>query len=114
MGRTKQLGGEAFDNSLIFKEEGEAVDIIRRGVYIRTFSEKQHGAKFEEMAAEYCANRKDGPYDVVDSSKIPAVKVVYREKTESGAYIDKEKLFEDKYAAHFFNNEVHGTILVAD
>ena len=114
MGKKRNLGAGTFDQSLIFTKPGEATDVIQGKRYIRTFNYKQHGAKFDELAHKYVEGRTDGPYDLVDSSKIPAVKVLYREKQEGGAYVDKEKVFTDKYAAHFFNNEVHGTIVVAE
>lgn len=101
------------DKSLVFTKKGEAVDVLKGDTYIRTFSEKKHGKDFEEIAEQFVRGRKDGEYQIVDSSTVPAVKVLYRERNEDGVYVDRTRVFKDKREAHFFNTEVHGTIVVA-
>lgn len=110
----KQIGEfNPNDKRWIFENKGEAVDILKGRIYVRTFSAKNHGEYFEKIANEFVANRRDGEeYRIVDSSTIPEVKVLFRERTETGTYVDRVKTFNDKRAALLFNNEVHGTVVV--
>lgn len=107
-------------------KKAEAVDVILGGThYLRTYSLKNHGEDFLDLAKQFADQSEDR--SIVDSSGIEKLVVSYeavdRASTENpkgtGALVTKNRKFtaedgEDfKERAVRFNNEVHGAIRVA-
>lgn len=96
----------------------ESVDILRGNNYIRSFSLEVHGEDFAKLAAEFVSGYPARHYEIVDSSAIPSVVVLYREKEDGekplkdqrldSPIINKSKKFTDKNEAISFNILIQG------
>jgi hypothetical protein len=94
-------------------------------IYVRQYSEKQHGKDFEALADEFCTKSpKKGMYLKVKERAIGKVEVRYREKADYELHIDKQdpnapmedkvKVFDDKNeAVRFGSQKINSTVVVS-